>query len=188
MNHLTHSRTWLIKPSLALVLGLGLVLSAFGQAAQQASSHAEQVKNLGLARYGTGLGRLLTTERERAKIDDIRFSVVAQIKAEKKEATEGGSKLLHIDGVSYRPDRPAGQRISVWINGRVYVENALPQGISLVRNAQGEVIGLNSLVSKGKTEFAKIGDDITRPQTAAEAQAIELERAAAQSKKPTEQP
>jgi hypothetical protein len=188
MKQLSHNRAWRVKLPLGLVLGLGFVLSASSQVAQQASSHAEQVKNSGLTRYGTGLGRLLTTERERAKIDDIRFNVVAQIKAEKKEAAEGGSKLLHIDGVSYRPDRPAGQRVSVWINGRVYVENALPQGISLVRNAQGEVIGLNSLVSKGKTEFAKIGDDITRPQTAAEAQALELERAAVQSKKPTEQP
>ncbi len=168
---------------LALPLGLGFILPASSQPAEPSS--AAQARNLGQTRYGTGLGRLLTSERERTKIDDLRFNVVEQVKAAKEEADEG-PKLLHIDGITQRPDRPAGQRISVWINGNLYAENELPYGLTIARNAKGEVTGLNSVVSKGKTEFAKIGDDITRPQTAAEAQAIEL--AATQPKKPAVQP
>lgn len=167
-----------------LMLGLGGVHSAFAQTPQPSATSPAAAKNLGQTRYGTGLGRLLTSERERAKIDDLRFNVIEQVKAAKEEIAEG-PKLLHIDGISQRPDRPVGQRTSVWINGRVYAENELPAGLSFVRNSKGEITGLNSVVSKGKTEFAKIGDDITRPQTAAEALAIEL---AAQPKKPKEQP
>jgi hypothetical protein len=167
-----------------LPLGLGLALCASSQTTGPSATSA-QAKNLGQTRYGTGLGRLLTSERERAKIDDLRFNVVEQAKAVKEEADEG-PKLLHINGITQRPDRPAGQRVSVWINGRVYAENELPYGLTVVRDGRGEVTGLSSVVSKGKTEFAKIGDDITRPQTAAEAQAIEL--AAAQPKKPAGQP
>ena len=168
---------------LALPLGLGFILPASSQPAEP--SAAAQSRNLGQTRYGTGLGRLLTSERERTKIDDLRFYVVEQVKAAKEEQEEG-PKLLHIDGITQRPDRPAGQRTSVWINGNLYAEKELPYGLTIVRNANGEVTGLNSVVSKGKTEFAKIGDDITRPQTAAEAQAIEL--AATQPKKPAGQP
>lgn len=165
-------------------LGLGCSLEIAAQTTEAASSNAAQYRNSGQTRYGTGLGRLLTSERERTKIDDLRFNVVEQVKAAKEEIEEG-PKLLRIDGISHRPDRPVGQRTSIWIDGRVYAENELPYGLSIVRNSKGEVIGLNSVVSKGKTEFAKIGDDITRPQTPAEAQAIEL--AATQPKKPAEQ-
>lgn len=161
------------------------LLVAFLLGLAEPSAATAQTKNLGQTRYGTGLGRLLTSERERIKIDDLRFNVVAQVKAAKEE-TDEDPKLLHIDGITQRPDRPAGQRISVWINGRVYAESELPYGLTIVRSASGAVTGLNSVLSKGKTEFAKIGDDITRPQTAAEAQAIEL--AAAQPKKPAGQP
>jgi hypothetical protein len=168
----------------ALPLGLGFVVPASSQPAEP-SATAAQARNLGQTRYGTGLGRLLTSERERTKLDDLRFNVVEQVKAAKAEQEEG-PKLLHIDGITQRPDRPARQRTSVWINGNPYAEKELPYGLTIVRSASGEVTGLNSVVSKGKTEFAKIGDDITRPQTAAEAQAIEL--AAMQPKKPTGQP
>jgi hypothetical protein len=174
-----------------LVLCMACLLAssrlAFAQTPAAAAPQT-QAKNIGQNRYGTGLGRLLTSERERTKIDDLRFNVVEQAKAVKEEAAaiEEAPKLLHIDGITQRPDRPVGQRISVWINGRVYAEDELPYGLSVARNAKGEVMGLNSAVSKGKTEFAKIGDDITRPQTAAESQAIEL--AAIQSKKPAVQP
>ncbi len=144
-----------------------------------------QTKNLGQTRYGIGLGRLLTSERERTRIDDLRFNVAEQTKAAKEEVDEG-PKLLRIDGITQRPDRPVGQRTSVWINGKVYGESELPYGLSIVRNAKGDVTGLNSVVSKGKTEFAKIGDEITRPQTPAELQAMEL--STAQPKKPTDQP
>ncbi len=185
MKRFTLARSLLIALPLELMLGLGLMLSAFGQTAEQPSPNAAQTRNLGQTRYGTGLGRLLTSERERTKIDDLRFNVVEQVKAAKEEVDEG-PKLLHLDGITQRPDRPVGQRTSVWINGRVYAENELPYGLTIVRNTQGEVAGMNSVVSKGKTEFAKIGDDITRPQTPAEAQAIEL--AAVPPKKPAEQP
>jgi hypothetical protein len=174
-----------------LVLSMGHLFASpsltFAQTPATATPQP-QAKNVGQNRYGMGLGRLLTSERERTKIDDLRFNVVEQAKAAKEEAVaiEEAPQLLHIDGITQRPDRPVGQRISVWINGRVYAEDALPYGLSVARNARGEVTGLNSVVSKGKTEFAKIGDDITRPQTAAEAQAIEL--AAIQSKKPAVQP
>ncbi len=169
---------------LAFPLGLGFIQPASSQPAEP-SATAAQARNLGQTRYGTGLGRLLTSERERTKIDDLRFNVVEQVKAAKEEQEEG-PKLLRIDGITQRPDRPAGQRTSVWINGNLYAENELPYGLTIARNAKGEVTGLNSVVSKGKTEFAKIGDDITRPQTAAEAKAIEL--AATQAKKPAVQP
>lgn len=163
--------------------GLGCVPSAFGQTSAT-DAGLEPVKNLGQIRYSTGLGRLITSERERTKIDDLRFNVIEQVKAAKEQVIEG-PKLLRIEGVTQRPDRPLGERTSVWINGRVYSENELPAGLNIVRNSKGEVIGLNSVVSKGKTEFAKIGDSITRPQSAAEAQALEL---AAQPKKPNERP
>lgn len=135
--------------------------------------------NTGQNHYGAGLGKLLTTERERVKIDNLRFNIApepvkAQAKEEEALAIVEPPKPWRIDGISSRPNRPQGQRISVWIDGQVYAEEALPQGLSLVRNAQGEVIGLNSVVSKGNVEFAKIGDSITRPQTAEEAKAIEL--------------
>ena len=164
--------------TLSLLIALMLALAELGAA-------TAQTRNLGQTRYGTGLGRLLTSERERTKIDDLRFSEIEQVKAAKEEQEEG-PKLLHIDGITQRPDRPVGQRTSVWINGNLYAEKELPYGLTIVRNANGEVTGLNSVVSKGKTEFAKIGDDITRPQTAAEAQAIEF--AAMQPKKPAAQP
>ncbi len=169
---------------LAILLGLGFIQPATSQPAEP--SAAGQARNLGQTRYGTGLGSLLTSERERTKIDDVRFNVVEQVKAAKAEQVESPKLVLRIDGITQRPDRPAGQRTSVWINGNLYAENELPYGLTIARNAKGEVTGLNSVVSKGKTEFAKIGDDITRPQTAAEAQAIEL--AATQPKKPTVQP
>ena len=167
--------------TLSLPIALMLTLAELNAA-------AAQTRNIGQTRYGTGLGRLLTSERERTKIDDLRFSEIQQVKAAKEEQEEQteGPKLLHIDGITQRPDRPAGQRTSVWINGNLYAEKELPYGLTIVRSASGEVIGLNSVMSKGKTEFAKIGDDITRPQTAAEAQAIEL--AATQPKKLAVQP
>ena len=187
-HHLASS--FLAPIGVLVASGLLLPASVNAQIAAQASkpqpSAPIQAINTGQTRYGTGLGRLLTSERERSKIDDLRFKAVNPIVAAKVEMADEGPQLLRIDGVSHRPDRPAGQRTSVWISGRVYAENELPYGLSIVRNAKGEVIGLNSVVSKGKTEFAKIGDDITRPQTAAEAKTIEL--AATQPKKPVEQP
>lgn len=161
------------------------VALVWAQTNDTVSSNSLQSKNTGQNRYGSGLGRLLTSERERNKIDDLRFNVAEPAKAAKEELVDESPKLLSIEGVTYRPDRPAGQRINIWISGRVYAENELPYGLSIVRNAKGEVTGLNSVVSKGKVVFAKIGDDITRPQTAAEAQAIEL--AAKQPPKPAEQ-
>jgi len=137
--------------------------------AQRPGSAAAAMKNQGHVRYGTGLGRLLTSERERSKIDDVRFNVIEQTKA-----VEEGPKLLHIDGISHRPDRPKKERVTVWINGRPYAESDLPYGLTLVRNTKDEVIGVHSAVSKNKVEFAKIGDDVTRPQTAAEAEAASL--------------
>jgi hypothetical protein len=122
-------------------------------------------------RYGTGLGKLLTTESERVKIDNLRFNVKPP--EPPKVAQEVGPPQLHLDGVSNRPDRPLGQRVTVWIDGRAYPENALPEGLSLVRTPSGEVTGMNSKVGKGKTEFAKIGTFITRPQTADEAKAAQ---------------
>jgi hypothetical protein len=138
-----------------------------------------QPKNAGQNQYGAGLGKLLTTERERIKIDNLRFNnnTPEPFKVQEKEEAPvyvEPPKPWHIEGISNRPSRPVGQRISVWIDGQVYTEDELPKGLSIVRNAQGEVIGLNSVVSKGKIEFAKIGDSITRPQTAEEAKAIEL--------------
>lgn len=131
-------------------------------------------------RYGSGLGKLLTTERERIKIDNLRFNIapeavkVVAVKAAEPVKVAEAPKPWRIDGISNRPNRPLGQRISVWLDGQVYSESDLPQGLSIVRNAQGEVVGLNSIVSKGKVEFANIGDSINRPQTAEEAKAIEL--------------
>jgi hypothetical protein len=138
-----------------------------------------QPKNPGQNQYGAGLGKLLTTERERVKIDNLRFnnSTPEPVKVQEKEEAPvivAPPQRLLIEGVSQRPSRPAGQRTSIWIDGQVYTEDELPKGLSIVRNSQGEVIGLNSVVSKGKIEFAKIGDSITRPQTAEEAKAIEL--------------
>lgn len=184
------ARTISLFASGLVLLAACILISPIHTFAQTPATTSLQVqaKNIGQNRYGTGLGRLLTSERERTKIDDLRFNVVGQAKAAKEEAVaiEEAPQLLHIDGITLRPNRPEGQRISVWINGRVYAEDELPYGLTVARNAKGEVTGLNSVVSKGKTEFAKIGDDITRPQTAAEAQAIEL--ATIQSKKPAVQP
>ncbi len=145
----------------------------------QALPSLAQPKNPGQNQYGAGLGKLLTTERERLKIDNLRFNnnTPEPVKVQEKEALPAivlPPQRWLIEGVSHRPSRPAGQRTSIWIDGQVYTEEELPKGLSLVRNTQGEVIGLNSVVSKGKTEFAKIGDSITRPQTAEEAKAIEI--------------
>jgi hypothetical protein len=123
-------------------------------------------------RYGKGLGRLLTSESERTRIDQMRFHTAAVVTAAPtKEKVEEAPVRLSIEGITNRPSRPAGQRINIWINGKPYAESDLPQGLSLVRSASGEVMGVNSLVGNGKTEFAKIGDSITRPQTPEEAKA-----------------
>jgi hypothetical protein len=150
-----------------------------------------QPKVTGQNQYGIGLGKLLTTERERVKIDNLRFNIApAPVKVQAKEVETPvyiePPKPWRIEGISNRPSRPPGQRVSVWIEGQVYTEEELPKGLSIVRNSQGEVIGLNSIVSKSKVEFAKIGDSITRPQTAEEAKAIEL--AANKPKPPPEKP
>lgn len=137
------------------------ITSAWAQTAAIAPS-AKPVQQ----HYGQGLGRLLTTEAERAKIDDLRFNIAPP---PPKQREEVGPPQLQIDGISQRPDRPPGQRVTVWIDGRAYPENALPQGLKLVRAANGEVTGITSQTGKNKTEFAKIGDVITRPQTADEA-------------------
>lgn len=159
-----------------------------------------QTANTGQNRYGTGMGRLLTSEPERVKLDNLRFNIAPPelAKAAPKEEVAPIAEppvRWRIDGVSNRPNRPAGQRISIWIDGQVYAESELPQGLSLVRNAQGEITGLNSAVSKGKIEFSRIGDLITRPQTAEEGKAIELaeqkklqKTAAISAEKPEEKP
>ncbi|MDI9334854.1 MAG: hypothetical protein QM533_10810 [Cytophagales bacterium] len=165
----TRKRTRLGLVASVLTLALTLAIGCIAAAA-----HAQ-------VRYGLGLGRLLTTESERSRIDDNRFNVkaVALIEAKIKTAVEVEvPSVLRIEGLSHRPDRPAGQRISVWINGKPFAEASLPYGLSLVRNNKGEIIGMNSVVAKGKTEFAKIGDSLTRPQTLEEAKA---ERAAGQA-------
>jgi hypothetical protein len=138
-----------------------------------------QTKNAGQNQYGAGLGKLLTTERERVKIDNLRFNNTTPepVKVQDKEEAPifvAPPKPWQIEGISHRPSRPLGQRTSIWIDGQVYTEDELPKGLSIVRNAQGEVIGLNSVVSKNRVEFAKIGDSITRPQTEDEAKVIEL--------------
>ena len=146
---------------------LALGLCAFGTFGALAQSGTTQTASPAQQHYGRGLGKLLTSEAERAKIDDLRFNIAPP----PKPIQEAGPPQLHIDGITQRPDRPAGQRVTVWIDGRAYLENALPQGLKLVRAANGEVTGITSQIGKGKTEFAKIGDVITRPQTADEAQA-----------------
>lgn len=131
-------------------------------------------------RYSKGLGRLLTSERERMRVDDARFNILApQTVAEVKAQVQEAPPLLRIEGITNRPDRPIGQRTTIWINGRSYTETELPKGLTFVRNSAGEITGINSVLAKGKTEFAKIGDDIARPQTAEEARAIEMAEIAA---------
>jgi hypothetical protein len=121
-------------------------------------------------RYGKGLGRLLTTEAERTKIDDARFNVAPP----PKPVQDAGPAQLQIEGISLRPEQPAGRRVTIWIDGSPHLESDLPKGLSLVRNSSGEITGIRSQVSKGKSEFAKIGDMISRPQTDEEAKAQEL--------------
>jgi hypothetical protein len=146
---------------------LGIVVLLASQWCCHASVSAQ-------TRYGKDLGRLLTSPSERLRLDDIRFNTPAlAVVAEKPKVEIEPPAVLSIGGISNRPDRPAGQRISVWINGRPFAESDLPPGLTLVRNASGEVIGMNSKIGNGKTEFAKIGDNITRPQTAEEAKAAE---------------
>jgi hypothetical protein len=173
-----------------LVLAICIHQVSSAQTAPEPPAGAGQPlqRNIGQTRYGTGLGKLLTTERERVKIDNMRFNSAPEPtpKTATQEVVVEVPMLWHIDGISHRPNRPLLQRTSVWINGRVYAEDELPHGLSMVRNATGLVIGLNSVVSKNKTEFAKIGEDITRPQTAAEAQAIDF--AATLARKPPEKP
>jgi hypothetical protein len=152
-----------MKYAAALLTVIGLLSSANGTAQ---STLQPQAQPLPLPiRYGQGLGRLLTTEAERAKMDDLRFNIAPPPKP--KEET--GPPQLQIDGISNRPDRPQGQRITIWLDGRAYLEQELPAGLKLVRSASGDITGLSSQIRKGKTEFAKIGDLITRPQTADEA-------------------
>lgn len=121
--------------------------------------------------FGQGLGRLLTTEAERTAIDAQRFNTAPPPPPPPKPIAEVGPPQLYIDGVTMRPDRPIGQRVTVWIDGRAYLENALPRGLQLVKNANGEVTGMTSKTGKNKTEFAQIGNMISRPQTPEEAEA-----------------
>jgi hypothetical protein len=176
------------KGILVLAMYLYQISSAQTTPEMAVTSVQPPQRNMGQTRYGTGLGKLLTTERERVKIDNLRFNNVPDPtpKTTAQEIVIEVPMLWHIDGISHRPNRPPMQRTSVWINGRVYAEDELPHGLSMVRNETGLVIGLNSVVSKNKTEFAKIGEDITRPQTAAEAQAIDF--AATLARKPPEKP
>ncbi len=151
--------------------------------AQVDTTRQQPLPTAGQVRYGTGLGRLLTSESERTKFDNARFNIVTEeVNAAQEKPVIRLPQKYHIDGITERPERPAGLRTNVWLDGNPYAEADLPQGLSFVRNQAGEVIGMNSIVSKGKVEFAKIGDDITRPQTAEEAQAIEA--AALAAKKP----
>ena len=120
-----------------LLLSTPAVL-VWAQTNDTVNSSSLQSKNTSQNRYGSGLGRLLTTENERNKIDDLRFNVAEPAKATKEELVDESPKLLSIEGVTYRPDRPAGQRINIWISGRVYSENELPYGLSIVRNAKGD--------------------------------------------------
>ena len=145
--------------------------SIFILLSMSASAFTQQAPTPPSERFSGGLGRLLTTEVERSKIDNLRFNVKPP--EAPKVVQEVGPPQLHLDGVSVRPDRPIGQRVTVWIDGRAYPENALPQGLSIVKNGSGEVAGMSSKVGKGKTEVAKIGTFITRPQTADEAKALE---------------
>jgi hypothetical protein len=119
--------------------------------------------------FGQGLGRLLTTESERTALDAQRFNTAPP--PPPKRIVEAGPPQLHINGVTMRPDRPPGQRVTVWIDGHAYLENALPPGLQLVKNTRGEVTGMTSKTGKNKTEFAPIGNMISRPQTPEEAEA-----------------
>ena len=158
-----------IKLSICItnIIVLGLCANTFAQQVPTTKTIPQPPSE----RYNSGLGRLLTTEIERAKIDDLRFNVKPP--EPPKIVQEVGPPQLQLDGISVRPDRPLGQRVTVWIDGRAYPENALPIGLSIVKNSSGEVMGINSKIGKGKTEFAKIGTLITRPQTADEAKALE---------------
>lgn len=115
--------------------------------------------------HGQGLGRLLTTEFERARLDEVRFNV------KPPKPYEGPPQLL-IEGITHRPGMPKGQDLTIWIDRRAYQERELPAGLKLVRDKNGEVKGMTSRQGNGKLEFAKIGDFISRPQTPEEAQAL----------------
>lgn len=138
---------------LAALLGLCLCLCVTNASAQN-------------KQYGLGLGRLLTSEFERGKLDEVRFNKTAP------PAVYEGPPQLNIDGITQRPGQPKGKDITVWIDRRAYLESELPSGLSLVRDASGKVIGLNSKQGNNKIEFAKIGEAISRPQTPEEAKAI----------------
>jgi hypothetical protein len=144
--HLSHLSQW-------LTLLAWLLLSAATTAAAQTSKS-----------YGQGLGRLITTEFERAKLDEARFNVAPPKIYE-------GPPQLEIQGISQRPGRPKGQDITIWIDRRAYAERELPTGLKLVRDKNGEITGMTSRQPSGKLEFAKIGDFISRPQTKEEASA-----------------
>lgn len=159
------------KPASLPLIGLVLFLAAHIAQAQTAALVTTAASQ---THYGKGLGRLLTTEAERAKIDDLRFYVAPP----PKPVQDAGPALLQIDGVTMRPDRPIGQKVTVWIDGRPYLENALPPGLKLLKNANGEVTGMSSKIGKNKTAFAQIGAPIPRPQTTEEAEA---ERQAAEN-------
>ena len=123
--------------------------------------------------YGQGLGRLLTTESERARFDEIRFSIAPTPKAAATaEDVISEPSMLHIQGLTQRPDMPIGKRYTIWIDGKPYQENELPFGLRLKRDKDGSVLGIESKVDKDKTEFAHIGDTITRPQSPEEAKAL----------------
>jgi hypothetical protein len=117
--------------------------------------------------YGQGLGRLLTTESERARLDEFRFNPFS--------ASGNADTLppqMHIEGMTVRAEQPIGSRITIWIDGRPYLERDLPQGLKLRKSKNGEVLGVESRVKADEIEFARIGDKITRPQTAQEAKAL----------------
>jgi hypothetical protein len=155
-----------LTTTLFIPFGLVLVLAVQSVPAQTTGKAASNAAPANQKRHGQGLGRLLTTEAERTKIDDQRFYAATP----PKPVQQLGPAMLQIDGVTVRPDRPIGQQVTVWIDGRAYLENALPPGLKLQKNTNQEVTGMTSKIGKNKTAFAQIGASIPRPQTPEEAE------------------
>jgi hypothetical protein len=149
----------------ALTFSISCAIAALVAPTGQALAQKPDVSKPAVKRYGQGLGRLLTTETERAKLDELRFNVAPP-------KTYDGPAQLEIQGLTERPGLPKGQSITIWIDRRPYFERDLPDGLKLVRDKNGTVTGITSRQPGGKLELAKIGDFISRPQTKEEAQAL----------------
>ena len=100
------------------------------------------------------LGRLMFTPEERAELDLNRAGKGPQPVTQITRSPE-----LTVNGVVFRP----GSLTTAWVDGEAVPEAELPAGVSLVRDGQGKLLGLQSGAGKGAGIRRPFGEAFPRP-------------------------